>query len=114
MNVIHAVPTPDLGELPPVILAEASAVFHRLQHRELKASRDAGGDETRREIDQAVVVMLDLGEEGMETVEAIRRSWCEEISVQGGLEQEEAPGRYDLPWRTVQRTRRQRSLWLSS
>ena len=66
-------------------LERANAIFVEFRNRELLPANEAWRDETRQELDRAVLVhLLELPDDIMKPLELLRRQWSAEPSVHGG------------------------------
>ncbi len=82
---IDAIPVLDCRKLSREALSEASEVFARFRLRRFLAANEAYRDETRWDLDQAVLCdLLGLPETVLEPLETLREQWCREPSVHGG------------------------------
>ncbi|MCY4293282.1 MAG: hypothetical protein OXC58_00300 [Acidimicrobiaceae bacterium] len=82
---IDAIPVIDCRRLSREALSEASEVFARFRVRKFLAANEAYRDETRRDLDQAVLCdLLGLPESLLDPLETLREQWCREPSVHGG------------------------------
>ncbi len=81
---------PDLMVLDPRQLSarqlkKTQALFEQFKERTLLPANEAWRDETRQDLDRALLVdLLGLPEETMEALDLLRRQWCAEPSVRGG------------------------------
>ncbi|MCY3878811.1 MAG: hypothetical protein OXF74_06485 [Rhodobacteraceae bacterium] len=75
----------DVRELSEVQIESAEGIFQRFQTREFLPANEAYRDETRHQLDEAVLVEL-LGIDGavLDSLRILREQWCHEPSVHGG------------------------------
>lgn len=79
-------PVLDPRTLTPGQIAEAAAIFGEFKDREFLPARKAAWDETRRDLDAAVLTrLLGFGDETLERVEVIRDQWCREPHLTGDV-----------------------------
>ena len=81
IGAIKQMPCPKLNEIGDSVLDFATAEFDRLTSRQLRPAYQAHLDETRWEIDQAVVKMLGLPDDAIEVINELRPLWCRERTV---------------------------------
>ena len=63
----------------------ANAIYDRFKNRELLPANKAWRDETRQDLDRAVLIdLLGLLKDIMEKLALLRRQWCAELSVHSG------------------------------
>ena len=75
----------DFEELSAAQIEQAEAVFGEFAARDFLPAHQACRDETRRDLDQAVLIgLLGLDEEVLEPLAVLREQWCSEPSVHGG------------------------------
>ncbi len=82
---ISEIPVLDCRALSSEVLSEASEVFARFRLREFLPANEAYRDETRQDLDQAVLCdLLGLPESILDPLATVRRQWCREPTVHGG------------------------------
>lgn len=82
---IEEIPVLDCRALSGETLAEATEVFARFRLRQFRAANEAYRDETRHELDQAVLCdLLGFPESILDSLETLREQWCREPTVHGG------------------------------
>ncbi len=75
----------DVRELSKGQLDQADKIFKEFATREFLPANEAWRDETRQELDHAVLVeLLHLPEDIMQPLALLRRQWCAEPTVHGG------------------------------
>ena len=63
----------------------ANDIFDRFKEKEFKPANEAYNDESRKDLDRAVLVeLLGLPDSIMESIDLLRYKWCSEPSVHGG------------------------------
>ena len=63
----------------------ANDIFERFREKEFKPANEANIDESRKNLDRAVLVeLLGLPDSIMESIDLLRYKWCSEPSVHGG------------------------------
>ena len=66
-------------------LDRADAIVAQFQHRQMLPANEAWRDETRQDLDRAVLIdLLELPEDVLEALALLRHQWCAEPSVHGG------------------------------
>lgn len=83
IGALGQIPCPKLDRIGGDKLDFAAASFDELASRQLLPACQAHADDTRREIDAAVVRMLGLPQGANESVDELRLLWCSEPSVHG-------------------------------
>ena len=82
---IDEIPVLDCRALSGEALVEATEVFARFRLREFRAANEAYRDETRHELDRAVLCdLLGLPESVLDPLDTLREQWCREPTVHGG------------------------------
>ena len=82
---IDEIPVLDCRKLSSEVLSEASKIFARFRLREFRPANEAYRDETRQDLDQAVLCdLLGLPESILGPLETLRHQWCREPTVHGG------------------------------
>lgn len=82
---IDEIPVLDCRALSGEALVEATEVFARFRLRQFRAANEAYRDETRHELDQAVLCdLLGIPESILDSLETLREQWCREPTVHGG------------------------------
>lgn len=82
---IDEIPVLDCRRLSSEVLSEASKVFARFRLREFRPANEAYCDETRQDLDRAVLCdLLGLPESILDPLETLRHQWCREPTVHGG------------------------------
>ena len=82
---LPALPTLDVRTLTEPQLRLASRLFTEFADRDLLPANEAYRDETRHDLDRAVLCeLLGLPESILEPLALLRRQWCEEPTVHGG------------------------------
>ena len=75
----------DPRALTPAQIKEAKTIFGEFEERQFLPASKAAEDETRCDLDEAVLTrLLGLGDEVLERVEVIRDQWCREPHLTGG------------------------------
>ena len=83
IRLLHQIPCPQLDDLPDAALDLAAAKFDELATRKLSPACQAHVDETRHDIDSAIVRILGLPDGASTTIKELRYLWCREPSVHG-------------------------------
>ena len=83
MDAIKKIPCPDLTRLPESKLDIASDFFNALSTAEMLPACQSYRDKSRQAIDNAVVELFSLGEQGKGALRTIQWLWCNEPSVHG-------------------------------
>ena len=83
IGALGQIPCPKLNKIGDDKLDFAAVCFDELASRQLLPACQAHADDTRREIDAAVVRMLGLPGTANKTVDELRFLWCSEPSVHG-------------------------------
>ena len=83
IGALGQIPCPKLDKIGDDKLDLAADNFDELVSRKLSPACQAHADQTRQEIDAAVVRMLGLPQGANETVDKLRFLWCSEPSVHG-------------------------------
>ena len=82
---IDEIPVLDCRTLSSEALSEASKIFARFRLREFRPANEAYRDETRQDLDRAVLCdMLGLPRSILDPLETVRYQWCREPTVHGG------------------------------
>jgi len=82
---IDEIPVLDCRRLSSEVLSEASRIFARFRLREFRPANEAYRDETRQDLDGAVLCdLLGLPESILDPLETLRQQWCREPTVHGG------------------------------
>ena len=82
---VDEIPVLDCRALSSEAVAEASEVFARFRLREFLPANEAYRDDTRQDLDQAVLCdLLGLPESVLDPLETLRQQWCREPTVHGG------------------------------
>ncbi len=82
---IVEIPVLDCRALSGDTLSEAAEVFARFRLRTFLPANEAYRDETRQDLDQAVLCdLLGLPESILDPLETLRQQWCREPTVHGG------------------------------
>lgn len=78
-------PILDARSLSAVRIQQAEGIFDEFASRDFLPAHQAHQDETRRTLDEAVLVdLLGLDRSVLKPLELLRRQWCREPSVHGG------------------------------
>ena len=78
-------PVLDPRALNPAQIKEAKTIFGEFEERQFLPASKAAEDETRCDLDEAVLTrLLGLGDEVLERVGIIRDQWCREPHLTGG------------------------------
>lgn len=80
-GAMEKVPCPRLDRIGDAMLDFAAVEFERLTSLRLRPAYHAHLDEARWGIDLAVVKMLELPEDAIEVIEALRLLWCQEPTI---------------------------------
>lgn len=84
LKALSGIPCPRLDQMPATQLEQAAAVFDRLSSEPLLPACQAHADDVRKQIDSAVLEMLNLpGDTTPAIIETLRWLWCNEPSVHG-------------------------------
>ncbi len=83
VGAIKQVPCPRLSDLGGTSLEIATSEYERLSSEFLMPACLAHKDDVRKQIDQAVIKMLNLPKESEREVELMRTLWCNEPTVHG-------------------------------
>ena len=71
--------------LTPTQMDRADEIFEQFQNRGMLPANEAWRDETRQDLDRAVLIdVLELPEDVLEPLALLRHQWCAEPSVHGG------------------------------
>ncbi len=81
MKALSMIPCPKLDQLPESQLDQAAKKFDELAKQTLRPACQAHADPVRKQIDQAVLHMLELNQD--EIIKTLRWLWCNEPSVHG-------------------------------
>ena len=85
IKTLPSLPMLDLAALSAAQIEQAGAVFGEFAARDFLPAHQACRDETRRDLDRAVLIgLLGLDEEVLEPLAVLREQWCHEPSVHGG------------------------------
>ena len=91
ITTLPDLPILDVQSLTETGIAKASKHFEELRDRRFLPANEAYRDETRKDLDRAVLVdLFGLPEKVLEAFSVIRNQWCAEPSVHGG--KQTAPG----------------------
>ena len=83
IGALGQIPCPKLDKIGDNKLDFAAATFDELATQQMSPACQAHADDTRREIDAAVVRMLGLPQGVNESIDELRLLWCSEPSVHG-------------------------------
>lgn len=83
INALRMIPCPDFGQLHGSSLAKAQEHFESLHRQRLLPANQAYRDPVRKEIDRAVLDILELPPDSFKLVEELCALWCNEPSVRG-------------------------------
>lgn len=83
IRALKQIPVPCLDKLDSKMLDMAQQAFDELSRKELLPACQAHVDPARKEIDQAVIRILNLPAWTEDIVDDLRRMWCTESSVHG-------------------------------
>lgn len=85
IKTLPSLPMLDLASLSAAQIEQAGAVFGEFAARDFLPAHQAWRDETRRDLDRAVLTgLLGLDEEVLEPLAVLSGQWCNEPSVHGG------------------------------
>ena len=85
VTAIRTMPFLNINRLSDTQLDAAESIFEKMASREFLPANEAWRDESRKELDQRVLVeMLNLPESVLEPFELLRLKWCLEPSVHAG------------------------------
>ena len=85
IKTLPSLPVLDTRSLSVAQIEQARSVFEELASREFLPAHKAHLDETRRDLDRAVLIdLLGLPNDILEPLAVLREQWCHEPSVHGG------------------------------
>ena len=85
IKTLPSLPTLDVRFLSPSQIEQAEGIFDEFSSRNFLPAHQAHQDETRRDLDRAVLIdLLGLDPEILEPLDILRHQWCREPSVHGG------------------------------
>lgn len=77
-------PILDVSQLTEEQEVQCQAIFSRFEARSFLPANEAYRDETRIDLDRAIVELLNLPTELNEGLDVLRLQWCQEPSVHAG------------------------------
>ncbi|MCY4673577.1 MAG: hypothetical protein OXD43_07435, partial [Bacteroidetes bacterium] len=84
VKALAGIPCPQLDQIPTNRLDQAAAVFDRLSSEPLLPACQSHADDVRKQIDHAVLEMLNLADGAAPAIiDTLRWLWCNEPSVHG-------------------------------
>ena len=84
VKALAGIPCPQLDQIPTNRLDQAAAVFDRLSSEPLLPACQSHADDVRKQIDHAVLAMLNLADGAAPAIiDTLRWLWCNEPSVHG-------------------------------
>ena len=83
IGALKQIPCPRLDRLSNAALDQAVADFDLLSKTDMLPACQAHGDDARIAIDEAVIRMLELPDQAIDTIATLRYLWCNEPSVHG-------------------------------
>ena len=86
IKTLPSLPMLDLRSLSASQIEQAKNIFDEFACRDFLPAHQAHLDETRRNVDEAVLVdLLGLHDDVLEPLAVLREQWCNEPSVHGGM-----------------------------
>ena len=85
INALRVIPCPDFSQLHGSSLAKAQKHFESLHRQRLLPANQAFRDPVRKEIDRAILDILELPPESINLVQELCDLWCNEPSVRGDI-----------------------------
>ena len=86
IKTLPSLPMLDLRSLSASQIEHAKEIFYVFASRDFLPAHQSHVDETRRDLDNAVLVdLLGLSDEVLEPLGVLREQWCNEPSVHGGM-----------------------------
>ena len=85
ISKLPALVTLDVRQLSTRQIDQSGIIFRQFKDRKLLPANEAWRDETRHDLDQAMLIeLLGLSKDILESLALLRRQWCAEPSVHGG------------------------------
>ncbi len=85
IQTLPSLPMLDMRSLSASQIKLSGKIFDEFSTREFLPAHQAHLDDTRRDLDRAVLVdLLGLSEDILEPLAVLREQWCHEPSVHGG------------------------------
>ena len=85
ISTLPNLPILDVSSLNESKIDAAKQIFEMIRGHEFLPANEAYRDNTRKELDRAVLAdLFDIPPQEIETLDTLRKQWCEEPSVHGG------------------------------